>query len=50
MSDNCRDILRGALVFIAAVAVGLIAAWTVIKFQKPEADASPLEHVLPAQP
>jgi len=50
MSDNCRDMLRGALVLIAALALGLITAWTVIKLQKPEPDASPLQHVLPAQP
>ncbi|MBI4663325.1 MAG: hypothetical protein HY735_31375 [Verrucomicrobia bacterium] len=50
MSDNCREILRGALVFAAVLALGLMMAWMVRKLHKPELSVGPLEQVLHGQP
>ncbi len=50
VSDNCREILRGALVFAAVLALGLMTAWVIIKLHKPEPSVGPLEQMLHAQP
>lgn len=50
MSDNCREVLRDAVVLIATLTLGLMTAWIVLKLQKPEPAAGPLERVLHTQP
>jgi len=50
MSENCREFVQGALVLIAAVAVGLITACLIIKLHHSEPSPGPVEQVLHSQP
>ena len=49
MSRNARQFLQSALIFIAAVAFGLITAWMIIRRDQPEKSAGPLEYGLHTQ-
>ena len=48
MLGQYRQFLQSVLIFVTAVALGLIAAWMIIKLHKPDKPVGPLEHVVPA--
>jgi hypothetical protein len=50
MSDNCREILRDALVFIIALALGLAVASIIVRLDEPQTPAGPLERAIHPQP
>ncbi len=50
MSNISREILKDALVFVAVLALGLIAAWIVVKVQKPDAPDELWQRVPPEKP